>query len=178
MPDEATTNAGTNDAGSGTNMPPEGQAPPAQQTPPPANSIDSLPDWAKKELTDTRAEAANYRTKLRDAEQKLSTAKSPEDIEAAVKEFRENNAKLERDLALANASKGLSDEQAAILAAMSWQTPEDLTKHVEAIRKLTPAKEDDDLTPPGKPRGGLNPGDEPDTFDPHDVATKLRQGLL
>ena len=46
------------------------------------------------ELTRVRSEAANYRTKLRDAEAKLENAKTPEDIEAAVAEFKATNAKL------------------------------------------------------------------------------------
>lgn len=152
---------------------PEGQAPPV-------TSIDSLPDWAKKELADTRAEAANYRTRLREAESSLKEAKTPEEVEAAVKELREGNAKLERDLALANASRGLTDDQAAILAAMTWETPGDLTGHVEAIRKLTPSDDRGDALPlSGTLRGGLTPGDEPgDDFDPAEVARKMRQGLL
>ncbi len=53
---------------------------------------DDLPDWARKELAKVRNEAAGYRTRLRDAETKLSGAKSPEEFEAALTDVKAKNA--------------------------------------------------------------------------------------
>ncbi|WP_411089566.1 hypothetical protein [Streptomyces sp. 061-3] len=49
---------------------------------------DDLPDWARKDLTKVRGEAARYRTRLRDAEMKLGSAKSREEFEAALAEVK------------------------------------------------------------------------------------------
>src|SRR5690606_39507069 len=57
-------------------------------------------------------EAARYRTSLRDAEKKLSEAKTQEDIDAAVAEVRQAQADIERDLHVERALRahGLTDE--------------------------------------------------------------------
>lgn len=64
---------------------------------------DELPDWAREKLTKANSEAASYRTKLREAEDKI--AKLPEEIEVAVttattKLSEENRALLIENIAL------------------------------------------------------------------------------
>lgn len=62
---------------------------------------DELPDWARKELTRTRKEAADRRVALREAEAKLKDAKTPEEFASATAELTEKIETLEYDLAKA-----------------------------------------------------------------------------
>src|SRR5690606_11658747 len=115
-----------------------------------------LPEWAQKELTKARQEAARYRTSLRDAEKKLSEAKTQEDIDAAVAEVRQAQADIERDLHVERALRahGLTDEDREFFDGL--YDVEAITARAEKLAARTSRSNDeddiDDL------RGGLNPG--------------------
>lgn len=130
---------------------------------------DELPEWARKELTKVRGEAAGYRTRLRDAEARLSEAKTPEEIEAAVKEFKDRNAELEHELLVVKIAQkhGLPEELAARLKGA---TPEELEKDAKALQKfIVPAT-------PESLGGGLDPNDDDDgETDPRKLARKIRR---
>lgn len=137
-------------------------------------------DWYEKELTKTRNEAANYRTKLRDAETKLSAAKTPEEFEAAKAELAAQNKKLERDLLVAKVSKGdpakkvpaLPDELAALLQG---DTEAELAAHAEKLRRFVPPVTGTVVT---GVNGGLDPSKNADNFDVKEIARKARKGQL
>ncbi|GAB3830188.1 hypothetical protein [Kribbella italica] len=138
--------------------PPEGAAPEGEQPDP----LKELPEWAQKELTKVRGEAANYRTKLRDAEAKLGQAKTPEEYEAAVNELKTANADLERQVLVNTVATKhkLPDELAAVLQG---QTAEELEAHAEKLAKFAPAEE----VEPENLSGGLKPGtSDTGAFDP------------
>lgn len=128
-----------------------------------------LPEWARKELSKARSDAARYRTSLRDAEAKLADAKSPEDIEAAVREVREANEKLTREIAVRDiaAKHGLPP---ALAARVAGSTPEEMEADAKELAKLiAPA-------PTGTPGGGLNPNeDADDEKDPRKLAARYRR---
>jgi hypothetical protein len=126
-----------------------------------------LPDWARKRLTRANAEAANYRTKLRDAEARLGQAKTVEDFEAATKDLRETNKRLERQLLVSDVARkhGLPDDLAARLQG---STKEELEADAKALQKYAaPA-------PPVSLSGGLDPNDDSDPFDPVKAARAAR----
>ncbi|SNS50276.1 hypothetical protein [Actinacidiphila glaucinigra] len=132
-------------------------------------SEDELPDWARKELVKVRGEAAGYRTRLRDAETKLSAAKSPEEFESALAEVKTENARLERSLLVTKvASKyELPD---LLSESLKGETAEELETHAKALQAL--------LTPtaPESLGGGLNPSDEDDgEMDPRKLARRSRR---
>lgn len=56
------------------------------------------PEILQREMEQARKDAANYRTQLREAQEALKNAKSPEDIEAVVKASNEKIANLEREI--------------------------------------------------------------------------------
>lgn len=131
---------------------PEGQEPEgdAQEA-----DEDALPEWASKELRKTRDEAAARRTQVRDLEAKLAEAKSPEEFEAAVKEYQGQVQALERKLALA--SINLPDD---LLALLEDVPTEELSARAEVLQKYAPKEEEpaptkglNDLS------GGLRPND-------------------
>lgn len=130
------------------------------------------PEWYEKELSKTRNEAANYRTKLRDTEAKLAGAKTPEEFEAARTELANANKALERELMVERAGRGLPDELRAVLKG---DTEEELKAHATVLMKFAPAQE----APPEKLGGGLNAGSGGgDDFDVKEVARKARLGRL
>lgn len=129
---------------------------------------DELPDWAKKELKKARGEAANYRTKLREAEDLLSKAKTPEEYEAAVGQLQEVNARLEREVLVSKVAREfeLPDELAELLKGDDETA---LKAHAKTLQKFAPATEPGDLS------GGLDPqgdADETGKTDPRALAKK------
>ncbi|MEU4155702.1 hypothetical protein [Actinoplanes sp. NPDC026670] len=132
------------------------------------DELDELPEWARKRLTKANTEAGKYRTQLREVEQKLAQAKSPEEYEAATKALREANAKLERDLLVERVARKakLPEELAELLQG---STEEELQAHAKKLSKFAPADDE-----PGELRGGLDPNDE-DDFDPVKVAHAARR---
>lgn len=124
------------------------------------------PKVLRKLLADTRAEAANYRTRLREAETKLSGAKTPEEFEAALAEVKAQNAALERSVLVANVAREheLPSELAELLKG---DDEESLRKHAKALQKFVTSDNPDSLD------GGLNPGGV-EEFDPVAEARKAR----
>jgi outer membrane biosynthesis protein TonB len=135
---------------------------------------DELPEWAQKERTQLRAEAANYRTRLREAEQKLTDAKTPEEVEAAVAELREQNAALERSILVRDVASEFSLPK-ALADRLVGSTKEELEADAKELAKLVPAVED---PAPGRVEGGLTPlTDEADELpnDPRELARRHRR---
>lgn len=122
-------------------------------------------EQAIAEVEQTRREAANYRTRLREAEAKLADAKTPEDIEAAVQEFRDKNAALERDLIVTKvvSKYGLPDALAARLQGTDEATLDADAKALAAL-VIAPKSTPESLS------GGLTPGEGDEEFDPVAVA--------
>ncbi|WKU46749.1 hypothetical protein Q3V23_23285 [Streptomyces sp. VNUA116] len=142
----------------------------SQPAEPPAGAQeDSLPEWARKELSKARSEAASYRTRLRDAEAALTDAKSPEEFEAALAEVKSQNRELERAVLIGSVARrfDLPDELASRLRG---STAEELEADAKALQVL--------LAPqaPGSLGGGLTPSDEDDgEMDPRTLARRSRR---
>lgn len=126
------------------------------------------PEVLRKELTAARAEAANYRTKLRDAEAKLSGAKTPEEFETAKAELSAKVAELEKAVVVATVARKfeLPSELAEVLQG---NTPEELEAHAKKLAKFAVAPDPKNL------KGGLDPDDEEAEFDPVAEAHKARR---
>lgn len=135
--------------------PPEGGKPAEEEKP--ALTVEEL----QAEVEKTRREAANYRTRLRDAEAKLADAKTPEDIEAAVTEFREANARLEREILVTKVSAKYA-LPAELAARLQGADEAALDADAKALAALI-------VTPKSTPAslsGGLTPGESDEEFDP------------
>ncbi|AKY03319.1 head scaffolding protein [Streptomyces phage Aaronocolus] len=159
-PSEETTETASTETES-TEEKPEGETPETKQE-------DDLPEWAKKELTKTRGEAANYRVKLREAEGALKNAKTVEEFEAARAEFSNKIAELETALMKEKVARKyeLPDELAARLQGADEAS---LEADAKALQKfVTPAV-------PESLGGGLTPDDGEDDFDPVKAAQAARR---
>lgn len=127
-------------------------------------SEDELPEWARKELTKVRGEAASYRTRLRDAETKLGQAKTPEEVEAALADVRAKNAELERELRVSAVARkhGLPEE---LTDRLRGDSVDELEADAMALSALLR------LAPPSGLSGGLDPNDGDDgELDPRKLA--------
>jgi hypothetical protein len=129
-----------------------------------------LPDWARKELAKVRSEAAGYRTRLRDAEAKLSEAKSAEEFEAALAEVKARNAELEHSLVVASVARKY-DLPEELAGRLRGATPEELEADAKALQAL--------IIPAAPPAlgGGLTPSDDEDDgeMDPRKLARRTRR---
>lgn len=143
--------------------------------------IESLPEWAQRELRDARQDAGNYRTRLREAEEKLGKAKTQEEFETALGELRAENAKLifQNDQRKAASDAGLPQSLAARLVGNS---PEELKADAEAMKAEMDALRGGPKAPPppreGPRGGGLEPqqeslGDLAGT--PREIADRMRK---
>ena len=131
-----------------------------------ATELDELPEWARKKLTKANTEAASYRTRLREAEARLSEAKTPEELDAAVADIKAKNTELEHQLLVAQIAHRheLPDDLAARLKGA---TAEELEADAKSLAKYATGK------PPASLAGGLDPTDD-DVFDPVAEARKAR----
>lgn len=140
----------------------DGQQPSAD-----GQSDDALPDWARKRLTRANAEAANYRTRLREAETRLEGAKTAEEYEQAVADIKTRNGELEQQLARERVARkyNLPDDLAGRLQGA---TAEELEADAKALQKYAAPAEPVVLS------GGLDPADGADGFDPVKEARRAR----
>lgn len=128
-----------------------------QDAPQEGDNDDALPEWAKKKISDLNAESASWRTKFRDAEQKLANAKTPEDFAAAAAEFATQRTALERELVIAKA--GLPEE---LHEFVTGTTQEELETSAAKLAKFV-KPEPKQPAPKGDLNGGLNKRDDDDS---------------
>ncbi|QDP44212.1 head scaffolding protein [Streptomyces phage Celia] len=135
---------------------------------PEAKPEDELPEWARKELTKVRGEAANYRTKLRETEKKFSEAKTPEEFEAARTELSTRIAELEHEVAVAKVARQyeIPDE---LLPLLSGKPESELEAIAKTLQKYAAPAAPEHLS------GGLTPDDGDESFDPAEVARAARR---
>lgn len=130
---------------------------------------EELPEWAKKQLKRARTEAANYRRQVRDAEERLSSATSPEEFQAVKDELAQ--ARLELETERIASRHHLPDELRQVLKG---STPDEIEAHAEILAKYVGSGhsgiDPDDVS------GGLNPSNEDDGItDPRALAAKHRR---
>lgn len=130
---------------------------------------DELPEWARKELTKVRGEAANYRTKLREAEASLQNAKTPEEFESARTELSKRIAELEHEVVVSKVARKyeLPDELVPLLKGADEAALEAVAKTLQ--KYAAPAA-------PESLGGGLTPSDDDDDeMDPRKLARRTRR---
>jgi hypothetical protein len=140
---------------------------------------DELPDWAREKLTKANSEAANYRTKLREAEEKLKNVKTLEEVDTLLAEFQAQReaedaekAKVQHELLIEN-------------IALKYKLPAKLAKRLQGSTREeieADAKElASDFAEEAEPEhleGGLTPRvrDEDADSDPRELARKYGRG--
>lgn len=157
---------------------PEAAETPVEAAAEPKQGIESLPEWAQKELRQARDDAANYRTKFRDAETRLKDAKTPEEFEAARAELAEQNAKLSRTIDLRNAADE-AELPAFLIDRVKGETYEEMVADAKALKEslgITAPKQTPRKGPGG---GGLDPKDESESLGdlagtPRERADRMR----
>lgn len=156
--------------------PPAGEQPkdePAEETPE-EEPTDDLPEWAREKLTKANAEAANYRTKLREAENKLKDVKTLEEVDALIAEFkaeREDDEKKSadqiRELLVENIARQYK-LPAKLSKRLSGNTREELEADAKELAEF--GEDDDEITL----EGGLSPRnrDEDANLGPRELNEK------
>lgn len=129
---------------------------------------------ALKELSKVRRESAGYRTRLREAENKLSEAKTPEEVKAVIDQMKADTAEEIRTLMVENVAHAheLPKELREALAAYKFETREEYEAQAKVLAKFVSGTKDD-----RDPSGGLDPNnDDPDeSFDPAAEARRFRR---
>lgn len=137
----------------------EGQEPEANtttsETPDPWAAFPKEFNWVRKELEDTRKEAAAKRTLAKDLQEKLGAAKTPEEVQQLTAAYDAKTSDLEVALTRERVARktGLSDD---LVEFLTGKSEEELTTQAAKLAGLKPAGEPVVVTVQ-EPRGGLNP---------------------
>lgn len=123
--------------------------------------LESLPEHWQAEVRKLRDENADRRTKYNEAMTKLDEAKSQEDIDKAVDEYRSQVGELERKLAFQQHTNGLPQEAKDLVTG---STDEEIKASADRVRALLEvAGKPEEVEPPKKKEldleatGGLDP---------------------
>lgn len=130
---------------------------------------DELPDWAREKLTKANSEAANYRKKLRDAEDKLKSAKSPEEVDEIINQLQTDREEAEVTLLKENVALKFKLKQEA-WEFLNGSNRDELEASAKKLAELAGTDDDDedlDL------EGGLTPRSRDSSAeDPRSLAEK------
>lgn len=145
---------------------PQGQEPETktETTAPETKTTDpyaGLPEefaWLKDDLESTRREAASRRVALREAEEKLKEAKTPEDIAAAVKEATRKNAELEAQVARERAARKHKLDD-SLIEFLTGTNEEQIEAQAAKLAALAPSAPRTAAVNRPAPRGGVTPAD-------------------
>jgi hypothetical protein len=136
-------------------------------------------NWVRKELEDTRKEAAEKRVLNKELQDKLGSAKTPEEVQQATAAFETKARDLEVALAREKVARktGLSDD---LVEFLTGKSEEELTAQAAKLAGLKPAEVADNqvVVTIQEPRGGLNPSVEPgeqNGFDAWEAYKKNRR---
>lgn len=124
----------------------------------------------REKVTKANSEAANYRTKLREAEDKLKDAKSPEEVDEIVKQLTKDREEGEHALLVENVALKFNLPEKA-QKRLAGTTREELEADAKELAELFGTDEDDeDLNL----EGGLEPRnrESSDPDDPRALAAK------
>lgn len=139
----------------------QGQEP--AETPAPSESPDpwaAFPkefNWVRKELEDTRKEAAEKRILAKELQEKLGSAKTPEEVQQISAAYDAKTNELEVALARERVARksGLSDD---LVEFLTGKSEEELVAQAAKLAGLKPAADADPVVVTvQEPRGGLNP---------------------
>lgn len=122
-------------------------------------------NWVRKELEDTRKEAAEKRVLAKDLQEKLGSAKTPEEVQQITAAYDTKTSDLEVALARERVARktGLSDDLVEFLTA---KTEEELVAQAAKLAGLKPAADTDPVVVTvQEPRGGLDPSLDPNQQD-------------
>lgn len=130
--------------------------PTPSETPDPWAAFPAEFNWVRKELEDTRREAAEKRVLAKELQEKLGTAKTPEEVQQITAAYDSKTSDLEVALARERVARktGLSDDLVEFLTAKS---PEELEAQAAKLAGLKPADAEPVVVTVQEPRGGLNP---------------------
>ena len=137
----------------------QGQEPAANPTPSeapdPWAAFPAEFNWVRKELEDTRKEAAEKRVLAKELQDKLGTAKTPEEVQQITAAYDTKTSELETALTRERVARktGLGDD---LVEFLTGKTEEELTAQAAKLSGLKPASEPVVVTVQ-EPRGGLNP---------------------
>lgn len=97
------------------------------------DGLESLPESWQREIRSLRAENADRRTKFNELKEQLDQAKSQEDIDKAVAEYKARAEQLERELSIEKHTRGLPEGAAELVTG---NTDEEIKASADKVRKL------------------------------------------
>ena len=118
-------------------------------------------NWVRKELEDTRKEAAEKRVLNKELQDKLGSAKTPEEVQQITAAYDSKTSDLEVALARERGARktGLSDD---LVEFLTGKSEEELTAQAAKLAGLKPAADVEPvIVTVQEPRGGLDPTADP-----------------
>lgn len=145
--------------------PKDGEKPDEEEAP---KTPDLSHEDALAEVVKTRAEAANYRVRAREAEEKLASAKTLEEVNEIVANMTRDREAAERSL-LVEIVASKYDLPEALASRLQGSTREELEADAKSLSEIAV-----NVEAPARLQGGLTPdGDrDADSSNPGDLARK------
>lgn len=138
------------------------------------DDFDSLPPKTKAEIKDLRKESAKYRTANKELKDKLASAKSQADIDAAVAVHQGRVTELEVELAIKTHTVGFTPAQ---LALVDGKTPEEIKEKADKVRAAFTSHESDSGShaDPNADGGRRPGGSDAGSQSPQELAQRVRE---
>ena len=121
---------------------------------PKGDGLESLPESWQREVRSLRAENADRRTKFNELKEQLDQAKSQEDIDKAVAEYKARAEQLERELSIEKHTRGLPEGAAELVTD---NTDEEIKASADKVRKLLEGAGKQESEPDLDASGGTDP---------------------
>lgn len=144
-----------------------------------AKSVDELPEWARKELSEARSEAAGYRTSLRELQEKVSGMKTVDEVESLIAQANERADKAEAARQIAQDRLAVQAEFVNLPAGVFELMPDGKLEDMRAwaekmggiVAESKPKNAGSGIKRPG---GGVEPSqDSSDHFDVNEVIKSI-----
>ena len=130
--------------------------------------------WLRDDLESTRREAASRRVALREAEEKLKEAKTPEDISKAVADATKKSAELESELARERAARKHKLDD-SLVEFLTGSDADQIEAQAAKLAALATASTTPLAVTRQSPRGGVTPSDStPPELDGREAWKKFR----
>lgn len=122
------------------------------------------------ELKRVRAEAASRRTRVRELEDSLKDAKTPDEVQAAISDYTEKLAQAELAITVRDVADDFNIPK-ELRSFLTGKNEEELKAQAKVLQTHATT------APPKDLRGGVEPDDDDDgEYDPGKLAAKYRRG--
>lgn len=135
-----------------------------------SDGFESLPESWQEQIRSLRSENARRRTSEKELRERLEKAKTDDDIQKAVSEYKARNEELERELLFTKSTAGIPEDY---LSLVNGSTEEEIKASADKVRALL-ARQNMDGTDDRQLNGGSDPRSNEAPKTPRELSREAR----